>query len=123
MFLIIRNNYIIYYIMENYRNYQGSGGTGRSGVRRSGVRRSGVRRSGGGYRKPVVRQTSTSNTLGGGPWWGWGYGYYWPYYYPYFEYNPFYIPYEVEVVEVEKKVEKKVENFESVKYVYPEFLK
>jgi len=27
------------------------------------------------------------------------------------------------MVEVEKKVEKKVENFESVKYVYPEFLK
>ena len=106
--------------MEDFRNYQG----GRQG---GGSRRSGYRRSGVGYRRPVVTQTSTTHTLGGtggGPWWGWRYGYYWPYNYPFFEYNP-YVPYEVEVVEVEKKpkVEKKVENFESVKYVYPEFLK
>jgi len=111
--------------MEHFRNYQG-GGTQGGGSRRIGG--SGIRRSGGGYRRPVVRQTSTSHTLGGtggAPWWGWGYGYYWPYDYPYFEYNPFYVPYEVEVVEVDKKkkVEKSVENFESVKYVYPEFLK
>ena len=104
--------------MEHFRKYQG-------GSQGGGSRRSGVRRSGGGYRRPVVRQTSTSHTLGGtggGLWWGWRYGYYWPYNYPFFEYNP-YIPYEVEVIEVEKKVEKKVEKFESVKYVYPEFLK
>lgn len=112
--------------MEHFRNYQG--GSQGGGSRHTGG--SGVRRSGGGYRRPVVRQTSTSHTLGGtagGPWWGWQYGYYIPYNYPFFEYNPYvsYVPYEVEVVEVEKKpkVEKKVENFESVKYVYPEFLK
>jgi hypothetical protein len=105
--------------MEHFRNYQG--GSQGGGSRRSGYRRSGY----GGYRRPVVRQNLGGT--GGGPWWGWQYGYYIPSNYPFFEYNPYvsYVPYEVEVVEVEKKpkVEKKVENFESVKYVYPEFLK
>lgn len=54
--------------MEHFRNYQG--GSQGGGSRHTGG--SGVRRSGGGYRRPVVRQTSTSHTLGGtagGPWW------------------------------------------------------
>lgn len=109
--------------MEDFRNYRGGEGGGSRRSPRSG----GYRRSGGGYRRPFVRQTSTRQTLGGtggGPWWGWQYGYYIPSNYPFFEYNP-YVPYEIEMVEVEKKkkVEKKVEKFESVKYVYPEFLK
>jgi hypothetical protein len=110
--------------MEDFRNYQG----GRQG---GGSRRSGYRRSGdGGYRRPVVRQNlGGTGRTGGGPWWGWQYGYYIPSNYPFFEYNP-YVPYDVvEVIEyenkkkLEKKIEKKVEKFESVKYVYPEFLK